>query len=149
MFHLTPKIATAARFLLGAIFFVFGLNGFLNFLPAPPLEGAAAGFVGGLAASGYMFPLIKGTEVVVGIALLANRFVPLALTVLAPISINIFLFHAVLAPALGLPLLILAAQVFLAWFHREAYAQVLRSRHEPSRASASIRSGASTPLVTT
>lgn len=122
------KFALAARFTLGAIFFVFGLNGFIGFLPAPPLEGPAATFIGGLAASGYMFPWIKGTEVLVGLSLLTNRFVPLALVILAPISLNILLFHAILAPSLGLPLLILAAQLLLAWVHRDAYREVLRAR---------------------
>ena len=79
------KAKTAARLALGAIFTVFGLNGFLHFIPAPPPSGLAAVFVGGLGASGYFFPLLKGTAVAVGLLLLSNRFVPLALTVLAPI----------------------------------------------------------------
>jgi hypothetical protein len=55
------KVKTAARLLLGAIFFVFGLNGFLHFIPQPPPTGLAAVFAGGLGASGYFFPLLKGT----------------------------------------------------------------------------------------
>jgi uncharacterized membrane protein YphA (DoxX/SURF4 family) len=116
---------TAARVLLGLIFTVFGLNGFLHFIPLPPHEGAAAEFMGGLAAAGYFFPLLKGTEIAVGLALLSNRFVPLALVVLAPITINILCFH-VLAPA-GLPmaLLITALQGGLAWHHRAAFQPLL------------------------
>lgn len=148
MSHLTPKFATAARLLLGVIFFVFGLNGFLGFLPAPPLEGPAAGFIGALAASGYMFPFIKGTEVLVGLALLANRFVALALVVLAPISLNILLFHTFLAPALGLPLVIVAAQLFLAWFHRSTYAPLLRSRDGESGVRTKGRSDVGSSLAT-
>ena len=109
------KVKTAARLLLGAVFTVFGLNGFLHFLPAPPPSGLAAVFVGGLAASGYMFPLIKGTEVVVGLLLLSNRFVPLALTILAPVVVNILAFHLFLAPAgLALPLIVTALGIYLA-----------------------------------
>ena len=78
-----------------------------------------------------MFPLIKGTEVVSSILLLSNRFVPLALTLLAPISINILLFHVVLAPAPGLALFIIAAQLFLAWAHREAFRGVLSAHSVP------------------
>ena len=89
---------TAARIFLGLIFFVFGLNGFLQFMPQPPQPEAAGAFIGALAATGYMFPLIKGTEVVAGLLLLSGRFVPLALTLLAPIIVNIALFHTVLAP---------------------------------------------------
>ena len=120
---------TAARLLLGAIFAVFGLNGFLNFLPAPALEGAAAVFLGGLGASGYMFPLIKGTELLAGLALLSNRFVPLALTVLAPIVLNIVAFHAFLAPAgMALPLIATALGIYLAYTERAVFAPVLRAR---------------------
>lgn len=125
-------IPTLARVALGLIFTVFGLNGFLHFLPQPPLEGTALQFVGGLAAAGYFFPLLKGTEVLVGLALLGGRYVPLALTVLAPISINIFAFHAFVAGGgLALPVVILALQLFLAWKHRAAFRGVLAAKALP------------------
>jgi len=130
MSNIAHKSAVATRILLGTIFFVFGLNGFLQFLPQPPMPEAAGVFVGGLASSGYFFPLLKGTEVLAAIALLSNRWVPLALTVLAPITINILLFHLVLAPALGLPLVIIASQLYLAWTYRESFAGVLRAKVE-------------------
>lgn len=130
MSSIVNKSSTVARLLLGTIFFVFGLNGFLGFIPQPPAPDAAGAFLGGLAGSGYFFPLLKGTEVLAGVALLSNRFVPLALTVLAPITINILLFHVVLAPAPALPLLIIAAQVFLAWVHRDSFAKILRAKSE-------------------
>ncbi|MBL4847338.1 MAG: DoxX family protein [Planctomycetes bacterium] len=122
---LTTYAPHAARLLLGLIFVVFGLNGFLNFIPIPPPTGAAAEFMGGLAAAGYFFPLLKGTEIVVGLALLSNRFVPLALVVLAPITINIVAFN-ILEPA-GLPLaiLIVGLQGGLAWYHRAAFRPLL------------------------
>src|SRR5882672_6222007 len=123
------KAKTAARLLLGAIFTVFGLNGFLHFLPAPPPAGLAAVFVGGLGASGYFFPLLKGAEVITGLLLLSNRFVPLALTILAPIVVNIVAFHAFLAPAgLALPLIIVALGVFLAYTERAVFAPLLQAR---------------------
>lgn len=123
------KAKTAARLVLGAIFTVFGLNGFLHFIPAPPPSGLAAVFVGGLAASGYMFPLLKGTEVIVGLLLLGNRFVPLALTILAPIVVNIVAFHAFLAPAgLALPLVITALGIYLATTERAIFAPFFRAR---------------------
>lgn len=116
----------AARILLGLIFFVFGLNGFLGFLPHPPLPDEAGAFLGGLAAAGYMFPLIKGTEVVAGLLLLSNRLVPLALVLLAPIVVNIVLFHAVLAPAgMGLTLVVLALELALAYAYRASFRSVL------------------------
>lgn len=116
------KLPMIARILLGLIFFVFGLNGFLNFLPQPPMPEAAGAFAGALAATGYMFPMIKAVEVIVGIMLLANKFVPLALVILAPITINIVLFHAVLAPAgMALPIVILLLHVYLASTYKAAY----------------------------
>jgi hypothetical protein len=131
---LTDKAPAAARFLLGLLFLVFGLNGFLNFLPMPPHEGAAGAFLGALAATGYMFPLIKGVEVAVGAALLSNRFVPLALTVLAPITVNIAAFHAVLEPAgMGMVLALTGLQVYLAWSYRDAFRALLPPRSEVAR----------------
>ncbi len=93
------KVYLVARLLLGLNFFVFGLNGFFNFMPAPPPmpEGAQA-YLGGLMAAGYFFPVLKFTEVVCGLALLSGFFAPLALIILAPITIQIFLFHFFLTP---------------------------------------------------
>src|SRR5262245_9616260 len=107
---------TAARVLLGLVFTVFGLNGFFHFLPGPPPQRAAAAFMAGLAATGYFFPLLMGTQTAVGLLLLSGRFVPLALTVLAPITVNILAFHVALAPeGLPLALFVLGLQLFLAW----------------------------------
>lgn len=126
-------IPTGARLALGLIFTVFGLNGFFHFLPQPPLDGTALQFIGGLAAAGYFFPLLKGTEVLIGLALLTGRYVPLALTVLSPISINIFAFHAFVAGSgLALPAVILALQIYLAWRHRAAYRTVLEAKAQGS-----------------
>jgi hypothetical protein len=117
--------------LLGLLFFVFGLNGFFEFIPRPstPPPPGAMTFVGALLSSGYMFPLIKGTEVVAGVALLSNRFVPLALTVLAPIVLNILLFHTILAPSGAvMAFAILGLELYLAWVHRERFAPMLVAR---------------------
>ena len=96
---MNETVTKVARYLLGLVMVVFGLNGFLNFMPVPPMPAAAGAFMGALAATGYFFPLLKATEIVVGLLLLANRAVPLALILLAPISVNIVAFHAFLAPA--------------------------------------------------
>jgi uncharacterized membrane protein YphA (DoxX/SURF4 family) len=123
---------SATRLLLGLVFFVFGLNGFLQFIPQPPAPDKAVAFLGALAATGYMFPLIKGVEVIGGALLLSNRLVPLALAVVAPNVVNIVLFHAVLAPG-GLPvaLFVLALELFTAWSYRDAFAPMLRTRTAP------------------
>ncbi|MEM8933072.1 MAG: DoxX family membrane protein, partial [Acidobacteriota bacterium] len=73
-----------ARLLLGGLFVVFGINPWLQFLPLPELNEAATAFFGAMAAS-YLLTFVKLTEVVGGLLLLTGRFVPLALTILAPI----------------------------------------------------------------
>jgi uncharacterized membrane protein YphA (DoxX/SURF4 family) len=136
MTTITRHLPKVARLALGAAFVLFGLNGFFQFLPAPPPPPPAAmSFAGALFASGYMFPLIKGTEVVAGLLLLGNRFVPLALTLLAPIIVNIVAFHAFLAPeGMALPLVLLVAELYAAWSYRAAFAPMLRARVEPDPA---------------
>lgn len=124
---ITSKFPMIARLLLGLVFTVFGLNGFLQFLPMPPMPEAAGAFMGAMAATGYMFPLIKGVEVVAGLMLLANRFVPLALLFLAPIVVNIFFFHAVLDGPKGLPMpiILIGLMSYLGWCYRGVFGPVL------------------------
>src|SRR5499425_3481709 len=100
-----PVMRTAsviARYLAGVIFLVFGLNGFLNFIPLPPPEGIAGQFMGALYASHYLW-VIFAFQVIAGVLLLANRYVPLAVAILAPVIVNILTFHFLMAPS-GLPL---------------------------------------------
>jgi putative oxidoreductase len=132
---------TAARLLLGLVFSVFGLNFFLHFLPTPPMAaGPALDFAGALMASGYVMTVVKVTEVVAGVALLTNRFVPLALTVLAPVVVGIVGFHATLAPATGGPAyLVLLLELALAYAYRDAYAPLLRAHSEPAAEHAASR----------
>lgn len=92
------KISTAARLFLGLIYFVFGLNGFLNFIPAPPPPEGVMRFMEGVMSTAYFMPLLKGTEVICGALLLINLASPLALIILAPITLQIFFFHAFLTP---------------------------------------------------
>jgi uncharacterized membrane protein YphA (DoxX/SURF4 family) len=135
MANISSKLPSIARVVLGLAFFVFGLNGFLHFLPQPPMSGPPADFGGALFATGYMFPLIKGTEVVASLLLLSNRYVPLALAILAPVLVNILAFHAFLAPAgLVLPLVLLGLELYLARSYRDAFAPMLRARTEPHAA---------------
>ena len=122
------KVLLGSRIVLGLIFTVFGLNGFFNFIPMPPPAPEMGAFMGALAASGYFFPLLKGTEVLVGLALLSGKFVPLALIVLAPISIDIFFVHAVIDPA-GLPMgiLVLALHLVLIKGNWESYKELFKA----------------------
>jgi putative oxidoreductase len=106
------KIVTLiARLLLGLIFVVFGLNGFLNFIKGPMPSGLAAQFVGALVLSHY-FWVVAAIQVAGGVLLLVNRYVPLALVLLGPVIVNIILYHVFLNLS-GAPL---AAVVTVLWF---------------------------------
>lgn len=109
------KIQLVVRILLGALFLFGGIAFF--FTTPPPLTGDMATFFTGLAASKYFFYLLKGTEIVCGLMLVSGFFVPLALVVLAPIVINIFMVHAMLEPSgLVTAALIGAAMIYLSFF---------------------------------
>jgi uncharacterized membrane protein YphA (DoxX/SURF4 family) len=130
----------AARIVLGVIFLgsgIFGMLMALGIVPMPPqkepLSEAAAAFMAGLFKSGYLFKLIKATEIVSGALLLANRFTPLALLLLAPIVVNIFAVHALLMPS-GLPIAIVVVvlEAYLGWAYRDSYRALFVARAQPT-----------------
>lgn len=112
------KLPFLARILLGLIFFIFGIGGLFKLMPPPAnMPESMATFMGGLMATGYFFPFLKVTEIICGALLLMGVYVPLALVVLAPVVLNIFLVHLFMMPG-GLPMAILIAvlEVYLAFF---------------------------------
>ena len=124
-----PK--TILRLLLGLAYFAFGINFFIPYLPMPQdTPQAAADFGKAMFATGYLFPFIKGTEVVCGLLLLTNMFVPLALVILAPITLNIVLFHGFLAPSgMYLQVAMLAVHLILGFhYYRGSYRTLLHAR---------------------
>jgi uncharacterized membrane protein YphA (DoxX/SURF4 family) len=137
----------AARLFLGTVFTVFGFNFFFHFLPMPPPPpGNAVGtFFAGVMATGYLMQLVHAVEIGAGILLLANRFVPLALTLLAPIIVNIVGFHLFVAHSgLAIPAVVLVAELFLAWTHRAAFAPMLQAR--PVRTAQLAHQASTTPI---
>jgi hypothetical protein len=123
------KILTnVSRFLLGFIFLVFGLNGFLHFIPMPPPSGVAGQFLGSMFVTKYLV-FVFAIQLIGGVLLLISRYVPLALTILGPIIVNILLFHVLMNPAgFGLALLvaILWGVVFVSV--RSAFAGIFQAR---------------------
>ena len=125
------KIAsTISRYLLGLIFLTFGLNGFLHFIPMPPPAGVAGQFFGVLFVS-RLYVVIFALQIVPGVLLLVNRYVPLALTILAAIIFNILSFHIFMAPA-GLPMAIFVAVLWVVAFInvRQAFSRLFEARFE-------------------
>jgi uncharacterized membrane protein YphA (DoxX/SURF4 family) len=115
-----------ARILLGLLFTVFGLNGFLHFIPQPPPPpGLAADFFRVVFASGYLM-LPFALQLVGGVLLLANRYVPLALALLAPVIVNILMFHVLMSPGTIAPGLLAAVLwCFVAYRVRAAFAPLV------------------------
>lgn len=119
------KVVTIiARVLLGLIFVVFGSNAFLHFLPMPPLpKGITGEYLHAFFESGYVYA-VGGLQVIGGLLLLIGRFVPLGLTILGTIIVNIWLFHILMAPDPGgmVPaVLVTVLELFLVWQYRDAF----------------------------
>ena len=129
-------IDLGAHAILGLIFTVFGLNGLLmaltgsGFIPMPEMPEKAGSFMGAMAATGYFLPVLKLVEIVGGVLLLVRRFVPLALVLLAPVIVQIVLFHLFLEPS-GLPmgLILVALGGYLGFVrYRDSFRGVLASK---------------------
>jgi uncharacterized membrane protein YphA (DoxX/SURF4 family) len=121
------KIATiVVRILLGLVFVVFGSNAFLHFIPMPPMQGHAAAFIGTLADTGYV-KVIAAVQVAGGLLLLIGRFVPLGLTLLGPVIVNILCYHFFIDPT-GLPVALVVAvlALFLLWHYRANFAGLVK-----------------------
>jgi uncharacterized membrane protein YphA (DoxX/SURF4 family) len=127
------RIVTAiVRALLGLMFLVFGLNGFLNFMPTPKdLPSDVLSVSTGLMKGGYM-AVVSATEIIVALLLLTNRFVPLALVLLAPIVVGIITFHIAIAPATIVPgIVVLVMELYLAWAYRGVFRPMLQAKVSP------------------
>jgi uncharacterized membrane protein YphA (DoxX/SURF4 family) len=120
--------ALVARILLGIIFVVFGANGFLHFIPMPPMPDSPAKTFGMLLMSSHYMLVVSGIQLIGGALLLVNKFVPLGLTLLGPVVVNIFLYHALMDPK-GLPpaLVVVVLWAVEFWRHKKAFEGILSS----------------------
>lgn len=117
------------RILMGLLFLFASVVVLFNLMPQPELTGNQKVFNEGLKVSVYLMPLIKVTELLCAIAFISGRFVPLATVVIFPITLNIFLYHAFLAPE-GMPVAIflLLGNLFLAYAYRKNYETLLMAK---------------------
>ncbi len=119
---MNSKVTMALRIVLGLVLIVFGANKFIGFMPSPELPEAAGNFMGALAGTGYMFPLIGAVEVIVGLLLVLKKWVPFALILLAPVAVNMVLFHLKLAPGgIGPAALVTILNAVLIYTHWDKY----------------------------
>jgi putative oxidoreductase len=119
--------ALIARILLGIMFTVFGLNGFFHFIPQPMPTGQALAYFTVLGGTGYMV-LVFAIQLVSGVLFLIGKYVPLALTLIAPVIVNILLFHALMQPAgLGPGVLAVVLWAILFYKERDAFAGIFRA----------------------
>ncbi|MEZ4857404.1 MAG: DoxX protein [Flavobacteriaceae bacterium] len=112
------------RFILAVILLFFGLNKFIDFsfMPLPQLPEAASNFMSSLSASGYVLPLVGILEIFVGVLLFLRKWVPFALILLAPISLNILLFHLFLdLPEILPAILIVSINIILIYKYWKSY----------------------------
>lgn len=123
---------TIVRVLLGLMFLIFGLNGFLNFIPTPKdIPADILSVMGALMKAGYL-TVVSAVEVLAAVMLLTNRFVPLALALLAPAVVGILTFHIAMARAtIGPGIVVLAMELYLAWSYRAAFRPMLMARTSP------------------
>ncbi|MBL7558037.1 MAG: acyltransferase [Bdellovibrionaceae bacterium] len=123
------KVSMVSKYIIGLIYFVFGLSFF--FVTPPPPDESIAPFMTGLMSTGYFFPFLKVTETVCGALVIAGFFVPLALVILAPITIQIFLFHAVMTPGITnliIPIAMIVLHVLAARNYWSVYQPLLKPK---------------------
>jgi uncharacterized membrane protein YphA (DoxX/SURF4 family) len=126
------KLATTiSRYLLGLLFTVFGLNGFFHFIPQPPpVSPLALQYFGAVSASHYIAPVFA-LQLLCGLLLLAGRYVPLALTVLAGIIFNILVFHIAMDPGgIGAGIFVAILWVLVFAGYRASFAPLFRAQPE-------------------
>jgi len=124
---MSSTFSTGARILFGIFLLIFGLNKFFGFIPLPPIEGDGGALMGIYSTSGFM-SIIGVLEILTGLALLLNKFVPLALTIAIAIMLNAFIFHILHDPAgTGGAAVGLILGLLLVWHNKDRFESLLRA----------------------
>lgn len=124
---LEQRTEITLRIILGIIFTIVGVNGFLNFIPMPEMSIEGQKFLTAMVESKYLFSLVMYVQLLSGVLLMANRYSSLMLVILFPVTLNIFLFHIFLEhTGLYLATILLTFNIILAWIHREDYEALLK-----------------------
>lgn len=132
-------LQTAARLVLGGIFLVFAADYVRHFLPDLPFTDAGGKYLEALLATGYMFAFIKGVEVTGALLVINGRFAPLGLLLVAPVVVNIALYHLILDPNGGsIAATLVASETFLLWRYRAAYAPLITPQRPAPRLAATV-----------
>lgn len=142
-----PKLVTAARVLLGLLLIAFGVDYFYHFLPiAGELTPEGEAFLMALINTGYLFTLIKSIEIAAGVLLLTGFRPQLGAALVAPVALNIALYHLMLDPnGAGIAAALVGLEAFLLWAYRDAFAPLFAARpaeavqeHAVPRAAAAV-----------
>ena len=124
-------VAIIARVLLGLMFFVFGLNPFLKFLPAPRLEGVWGQFLDALFVSHYVW-FVGAVQVISGALFLIGRYVPLAIALSGPVVANIICYHVTMQHSFAQPAILATICWFiLFWYYRASFAPLWVAKPQP------------------
>jgi uncharacterized membrane protein YphA (DoxX/SURF4 family) len=123
------KIAVIiVRVLMGLMFAFASIVVLFKLVPQPEQTGDVKIFMDGIAASVYMMTTIKVIELICAVAFLSGKFVPLATVVIFPITVNILLFHAFVAPeGLLVGILLIIGNLFLAWHYKNKYKPLFKA----------------------
>ncbi len=122
------KVILGLQRLVGLMLIVFSINGFLHFLPMPPMQEAMNSYMSGLIQAQFIMPIVAVVELFAGVSFLANRFVPLMSIILIPIMLNAFLAHLFLDPAgIGGSFVILTITIIVMIHNKERYVNILKA----------------------
>lgn len=122
------KVMLGIQVVAGVMLVVFGLNKFLHFIPMAQPTAEMGAYLGALAATGFLFPLVAVIEILGGLAFVTNKYASLMVLVVMPVMLNAFLAHLFLDPAgIGGSAVILLALIVIIIRHLDRFKEVLKA----------------------